>query len=53
MPIGGGGLAAGFASALKVLQPRCKVFGVEPEGADTMHRSFAAGSPQKLSLIHI
>jgi threonine dehydratase len=51
VPIGGGGLAAGFASALKILQPRCKVFGVEPEGADTMHRSFAAGSPQKIDQV--
>jgi threonine dehydratase len=47
IPIGGGGLAAGASLALKLLQPRCKVYGVEPEGADTMHRSFAAGQPQK------
>jgi threonine dehydratase len=31
----------------KTLQPRCRIYGVEPVGADTMHRSFAAGSPQK------
>ncbi|MGH8494748.1 MAG: threonine/serine dehydratase [Gammaproteobacteria bacterium] len=43
VPIGGGGLCAGIATAVKHLQPRCEVFGVEPEGADTMHRSFAAG----------
>ena len=48
VPIGGGGLCAGVASAVKQLQPRCQVFGVEPEGADTMHRSFAAGSPQAI-----
>lgn len=46
LPIGGGGLAAGIASAFKLTQPDCQVFGVEPEGADTMHRSFAAGEPQ-------
>ena len=45
VPIGGGGLCAGVASAVKLLQPRCVVFGVEPEGADSMHRSFAAGEP--------
>ncbi len=45
IPIGGGGLAAGVASAFKQLQPGCRIYGVEPAGADTMHRSFAAGSP--------
>lgn len=48
VPIGGGGLAAGVAAACKQLQPRCRVIGVEPRGADTMHRSFAAGSPQRI-----
>lgn len=48
VPIGGGGLIAGIACAVKQLQPDCKVFGVEPEGADSMSRSFTAGSPQKL-----
>jgi threonine dehydratase len=47
VPIGGGGLCGGVASAFKALQPRCQIYGVEPVGADTMHRSFAAGSPQK------
>jgi threonine dehydratase len=51
IPIGGGGLCAGVASAFKALQPRCRVYGVEPKGADTMYRSFAAGSPQKLSSV--
>lgn len=45
VPIGGGGLCAGVATAIKLAQPRCKIYGVEPEGADTMHRSFAAGEP--------
>ncbi len=48
VPIGGGGLIAGIACAVKQTQPRCAVYGVEPEGADSMRRSFAAGSPQKL-----
>src|SRR5690606_6575631 len=51
VPIGGGGLCAGIASAVKQMQPHCQVFGVEPEGADTMHRSFAAGSPQAIDRI--
>jgi threonine dehydratase len=51
VPIGGGGLLAGIASAVKQLQPDCRVFGVEPEGADSMHRSFAAGSPQRIERV--
>jgi threonine dehydratase len=51
IPIGGGGLAAGMAAAIKQMQPDCLVFGVEPEGADSMHRSFAAGSPQTIERV--
>jgi threonine dehydratase len=51
IPIGGGGLCAGIATAVKQMQPHCEVFGVEPEGADTMHKSFAAGSPQQADTI--
>jgi threonine dehydratase len=51
VPIGGGGLAAGLASAVKQLQPRCRVIGVEPEGADSMHRSFASGEPQRIEKV--
>lgn len=51
VPIGGGGLCAGVATAVKHAQPGCEVFGVEPEGADTMHRSFAAGTPQALESV--
>jgi threonine dehydratase len=45
IPIGGGGLAAGMSTAFKQVQPRCRVIGIEPTGADSMHRSFAAGEP--------
>jgi len=48
VPIGGGGLCAGVALALKELQSKCLVFGVEPEGADTMHRSFDSGKPEAI-----
>ncbi len=51
IPVGGGGLAAGVASAMRALQPRCRLVGVEPEGADTMRRSFAAGSPQAIERV--
>jgi len=51
VPIGGGGLAAGIACAVKQLRPECQVFGVEPEGADSMHRSFAAGEPRPIEKV--
>jgi threonine dehydratase len=51
IPIGGGGLCAGMAAAIKQLQPRCKIYGVEPVGADTMRRSIAAGAPQRLERV--
>jgi threonine dehydratase len=52
VPIGGGGLCAGIASAIKLLAPACEVFGVEPEGADSMHRSFAAGEPRSIERVN-
>lgn len=51
VPIGGGGLCAGISTAVKLMQPHCQVFGVEPEGADTMHRSFAAGKPEAIDKV--
>lgn len=51
VPIGGGGLAAGIASAVKQIAPGCRVFGVEPIGADSMTRSFAAGQPQSIERV--
>jgi threonine dehydratase len=49
--VGGGGLASGMARAIKLLQPNCKVYGVEPVGAPSMRRSFDAGAPVKLDRI--
>lgn len=51
VPIGGGGLCAGMACAFKQIQPGCRVIGVEPVGADSMHRSFAAGTPQGIDKV--
>lgn len=51
VPIGGGGLCAGVATAVKLHNPRCLVFGVEPEGADSMHRSFASGKPEGIDQV--
>jgi threonine dehydratase len=51
VPIGGGGLCAGVASAVKLLAPQCEVIGVEPYGADSMYRSFAAGEPRSIERV--
>ncbi len=51
VPIGGGGLCAGISSAVKQLNPSCEVYGVEPAGADSMHRSFAAGRPESIDSV--
>jgi threo-3-hydroxy-L-aspartate ammonia-lyase len=43
VPVGGGGLIAGSATAAKALQPEIRVLGVEPEAGDDTKRSLAAG----------
>ena len=40
VPIGGGGLIAGVAYAIKQLKPDCKVYGVQSQGAGSMYQSF-------------
>ena len=52
IPIGGGGLCGGISSAVRQINPRCEIVGVEPEGADTMHRSFASGRPQAIDTVN-
>lgn len=51
VPVGGGGLCAGIAAAVKQINPDCLVFGIEPYGADAMYRSFRAGEPAKLDKV--
>ena len=67
VPIGGGGLATGVSTLAKLLNPKIKVIGVEPAGANCMQESLkqgkvvslpnvntiADGTAVKLSLIHI
>ncbi|MFC8332212.1 threonine/serine dehydratase, partial [Streptomyces olivaceus] len=42
-PVGGGGLIAGCATAVKGLHPATRVVGVEPEAGDDTRRSLEAG----------
>jgi threonine dehydratase len=48
VPVGGGGLAAGVATAVKALVSGAVVVTVEPEGAPTYERARAAGHPVTL-----
>lgn len=48
VPVGGGGLSAGVATAIKALRPGTRVVGVEPEGAPKLTHARAAGKPVTL-----
>ena len=43
VPIGGGGLATGISTLAKMLNPKIKVIGVEPAGANCLQESIKAG----------
>jgi threonine dehydratase len=45
VPVGGGGLSAGVATAIKLLAPSARVIGVEPVGAPKLTRARAAARP--------
>ncbi len=49
--IGGGGLIAGVATALRSVRPEIRVVGVETRGADAMTRALAAGRPVEMPAI--
>jgi threonine dehydratase len=46
--VGGGGLSAGIATAIKLRCPAARVIGIEPEGAPKLSRARAAGRPTRL-----
>jgi threonine dehydratase len=52
VPIGGGGLVAGVAAAVKQVRPDVAVIGVEPTGAAAMKASLDAGAPVTLPRTH-
>jgi threonine dehydratase len=43
VPVGGGGLIAGVATAIMGLRPEARVFGVEPDRSNALHAALAAG----------
>ncbi|MDD2898672.1 MAG: threonine ammonia-lyase [Desulfuromonadaceae bacterium] len=45
IPVGGGGLIAGMATALRERAPHVRIVGVESSAASSMSASFAAGKP--------
>ncbi|MEU9888706.1 threonine/serine dehydratase [Sphaerisporangium sp. NPDC051011] len=45
VPIGGGGLISGVATGLRLRGSAAQVIGVQPDGADSMGQSLAAGKP--------
>ncbi|MFE6409194.1 threonine/serine dehydratase [Streptomyces sp. NPDC057837] len=51
--IGGGGLIAGVAAALRARRPGVRVWGVETEGAQAMSEALAAGGPLPVALSSI
>ena len=53
VPIGGGGLIAGIAVAIKALRPDIRIIGVEPEDSCAMRESVAAGKPVVLDHVGI
>jgi threonine dehydratase len=50
VPVGGGGLISGCATAIKSLSPRTRVIGVEPLASDDVVRSLATGSRQEVQV---
>lgn len=51
VPVGGGGLISGIATATKALRPSTRVIGVEVAGAPTMSRSLREGRPVRLEKV--
>ena len=52
VPIGGGGLATGVSTLAKFLNPKIKVIGVEPAGANCMQASLEKGEVTTLPVVN-
>ncbi|WP_343715926.1 pyridoxal-phosphate dependent enzyme [Inquilinus sp.] len=51
LAIGGGGLAAGMATAIRALQPKARIIGIEPVGSPTLRASLDAGQVVTLDAV--
>lgn len=52
VPVGGGGLATGISTLAKMLNPKIRVIGVEPAGANCLQESLKAGHVVTLDKIN-
>ncbi len=52
VPIGGGGLISGIATAIKNIKPRVSIIGVQPDGAPSMYKSILENKIIKLNTIN-
>ena len=50
VPVGGGGLISGVATAVKALTPATRVIGVEPAASDDVTRSLASGRRERVEV---
>ncbi len=50
--VGGGGLISGVAAAVKLKNNKCKIYGVEPIGANSMAQSVKIGKPVTLNSVN-
>ena len=48
VPVGGGGLISGIATAVREVRPATRVYGIEPEGANAMRLALDSGAPVRI-----
>ena len=48
VPVGGGGLISGIATAVREVRPATRVYGIEPEGANAMRLALDTGAPVRI-----
>ncbi|HKH29532.1 MAG TPA: threonine/serine dehydratase [Gaiellaceae bacterium] len=53
VPIGGGGLIAGVATAVNGLRPQARIIGVEPERSNAMRAALEAGEPVRIDPVSV
>jgi len=49
VPVGGGGVLAGIATAVKAIKPSVRIVGVEPVNAPTLHESLKRGEVTRIA----